>query len=73
MMEVFESLAISDVANYLYQILKYYDGLETAFVNIDLKINELNDVANKRDNVIDELKNSYVSTSNQNIPYIWTV
>lgn len=72
-MEIFESLAIADVANYLYQNLKYYDGLDTAFVNIDLKLNELNDAANKRDNIIDELKNSYVSTSNDNIPFIWTV
>jgi hypothetical protein len=73
MQEIFESLAIADVANYLYQNLKYFDGLDTAFVNIDLKLSEINEFANKRDSIIDEIKNSYVSTSNSNIPYIFTV
>lgn len=71
-MTVFEDLAQSDVANFLYQNLKYYDGFETAYVNIDLKLSELQDFANRRNDVIEELKNSYVSTSNDNIPYIWT-
>ena len=72
-MEIFESLAMADVAGYLYQNLKYFDGLDTAFVNIDLKLSELNDYANKRENIVDELKNSYVSTSNDQCPIIWTV
>ena len=72
-MEAFEALAQADVANFLYMNLRYYDGLETTYLNIDLKLSELNDAANKRDNIIDLLKESYVSTSNDNIPYIWTV
>lgn len=73
MMETFEDLAQADIANYLYKNLRYFDGLETAYISIDLKLSELQDEANKRDNVIDTLKDSYVSTSNSNIPYIWTV
>lgn len=73
MMSIFESLAAADIANYLYMNLRYYDGLETAFVNIDIKLSELNDIAQKRDNILDEIKNSYVSASNNAIPYIWTV
>lgn len=73
MMNVFEDLAMADVANYLYQNLKYYDNLETAFINIDMKLNELNDVGNKRDSIVDRLENSYVSASNNAIPYIMTV
>ena len=73
MMEVFERLAMADIANYLYQELKFVDGLETAFVNIDLKLAELDKVADTRQSVIDELVNSYVSSSNSEIPYIWTV
>ena len=72
-METFEALAQADVAKFLYMNLRYYDGFETAYVNIDLKLSELNDEAGKRENIIDDIKNSYVSTSNDNIPYIWTV
>lgn len=72
-METFEQLAQADVANFLYQNLKYYDGLETIFINIDLKLSELESEASKRETVIEELKNSYVSTSNESIPYIITV
>lgn len=72
-MEIFEALAQSDIARFLYMNLRYYDGLETTYLNIDLKLSELQDEASKRENVLEEIKNSYVSTSNDNIPYIWTV
>lgn len=72
-MEIFDRLAQSDVANFLYQNLKYYDGLETIFINIDLKLSELESEASKRPDIIEELKNSYVSASNEAIPYIMTV
>jgi len=72
-MEVFESLAQADIANFLYENLKYFDGLETIYLQIDLKLSELQDEANKRDNIIEKLADSYVSTSNDNIPYIMTV
>lgn len=72
-MEIFEELAQADVANFLYENLKYYEGFETAYINIDLKLSELQDEGNKRENVIEKLKESYVSTSNDNIPYIMTV
>lgn len=71
-METFEALAQCDIARLLYMNLRYFDGFETIYANIDLKLSELNDEANKRENVIEDLKNSYVSTSNDNIPYIWT-
>ena len=72
MMEVFESLAQADIAKFLYMNLRYYDGLETVYVSIDLKLNELQDEASKRDSVVDTLKESYVSASNDAIPYIIT-
>lgn len=72
-METFEALAQADVANFLYGNLKYVDGLELVYLNLDLKISELKDEADKRDNVIEDIKNSYVSSSNDNIPYILTV
>ena len=73
MMETFEALAQADVANYLYNNLKYYDNLETVYVNIDLKLSELQDAANRRNDVIEELKNAYVSTSNMEVPIVWSV
>jgi hypothetical protein len=73
MMTTFENLAMADVANYLYMNLRYYDNFETAYVNIDLKLNELQDIANKRDAIIEELDNAHVSAANPEIPYVWTV
>ena len=72
-METFEKLAIADVAKFLYENLKYYDNLETAFINLDLKVQSLEEAAGKRDSIIEELDNAHVSTSNDNIPYIMTV
>lgn len=72
-METFEALAQADVANFLQKNLRYFDGLETVYVNIDLKLSELESEASKRENIIEDIKNSYVSASNDNIPYILTV
>ena len=72
-METFEELAKADVATYLYKNLIHYDGLETVYANIDLKINELEQEASKRDQIIDKLNDSYVSASNDSIPYILTI
>lgn len=72
-METFEALAQADVARFLYMNLRYYDQLETIYMNIDLKLNELEQEANKRDDIISKLENSYVSAANDNIPYIMTV
>lgn len=72
-MEVFERLAQADIARFLQMNLRYFDQFETAYVNVDIKLSELENEAGKRDNIIEELENSYVSTSNDNVPYIWTV
>lgn len=72
-METFEALAQADIARFLFMNLRYFDGLETIFVNIDLKLSELEQEAGKRADIIEDIKNSYVSASNDNIPYIMTV
>lgn len=72
-METFEQLAQADVAGFLSRNLKYFDGLQTTFVNIDLKLGELESEASKRDGIVDKLENSYVSAGNDAIPYIITV
>lgn len=72
-MEIFERLAIADVATFLYENLKYYDGLETVFANIDIKLDDLKTKADSRVEVIDALENAYVSFSNTNQPMILTI
>ena len=72
-METFEALAMADVANFLYMNLRYFDGLETIYVNIDLKLSELEQIASRRSEIIDKIENAYVSAANDNIPYIITV
>mgnify|MGYP006972492808 FL=1 len=73
MMEIFEDLAQADVATFLYQELKYYDGLETVYANIDLRLNDLADAASKRSDIVSQLEDSYVSAANKNQPIMFTV
>ena len=72
-METFESLAQADIAQFLYRYLKYYDQLQTVYATIDLKLQDLETEANKRDEIINYIKESYVSASNANQPLIWTI
>lgn len=72
-METFEELAISDVAGYIYRNLKYYEGAETVYANISLKLEELEAAAGKRDEILNYIKESYVSASNKNQPYLYCV
>ena len=72
-MEKFEQLAQADIAGFLVNNLKYWDGLETVFSTIDLKMSNLESEYGKRDSVIEYLENNYVSAGNKAIPYIMTV
>ena len=72
-METFEALAQADVASYIYRFLVHYDGVDTVYAQIELKLQELENEAAKRDNVIDAIKEGYVSAANANQPYIITV
>lgn len=72
-METFEALAQADIANFLFMNLRYFDNLDTIFVNVDMKLSDIEQQANRRAEIIDEIKQSYVSASNDNIPYIMTV
>lgn len=72
-MEIFEDLATADVASFLYENLKYFDNLETVFANIDIKIDSLKERADRRQDIINELKDGYVSAANSNQPLIYTV
>lgn len=69
-METFEKLAQADIANFLYQKLKMYQDLQTVFATVNLRIEDLQEQANKREEVIQYIQDSYVSASNKNQPYL---
>lgn len=73
MMEIFEELAEADVARFLYENLKYYEGLETVYANIDMKLSDLESKASKRDDIVQRLDESHVSAANSNQPLMFTV
>lgn len=73
MMEIFEELAQADVASFLYENLKYYDGLETVYANIDMKISDLADKASKREDIVQRLDEAHVSAANHYQPLMFTV
>lgn len=72
-MEAFERLAIADIASFLYEELKYYDGLETVFANVDIKLDDLRSKAEERREVVEYLESTYVSFANKNQPMIYTI
>ena len=72
-METFEALAQADVAQYLYRYLVHYDQLETVYAQIDLKLQDLETEAGKREDILNTIKESYVSAANANQPIMFTV
>ena len=72
-METFEQLAIADVANDLYNNLKYFDGLETVYATIDMRMGELQDKGATRADIVAKLEESYVSAGNKNQPIIMCI
>lgn len=73
MMDTFEDLATSDVAVYLYPELKYYDGNPSTFGDGNLKLEEIERWKDKREDIVRELKEGYVSAANKNQPMMFTI
>lgn len=73
MMELFEQLAQADIATYLFHQLKYYDGTDTVYTTLDLKLNILEEWAGKRDDIVRILDDNHVSTANEFQPIMMTV
>lgn len=72
-METFEDLAIADIASFLVEELKYYDGVDTVFASTDLKLNSLEEKASRRADIVQYLKDSYVSPANKAQPIMYTI
>jgi len=73
MMETFTRLAMADVATAIYQVLKYYDNMDTAYANLSLQLDTLAEVSNSRSDIIRELDEAHVSTANEYSPIIMTI
>ena len=73
LMEIFEELAFCDIANFLYQNLKYYDNLETIYATLDLKLDELQKWSEHREEVVNTLDDAHVSPSNPACPVMLTL
>lgn len=67
-METFEQLCMCDVAIFLYHQLKYYDEVDSSFITTSLKLDVLQEYANKRPEIIERLENAYVSQANDDQP-----
>lgn len=72
-METFEQLATADVAIFIYQNIKYYDNIETPYASTDLRLDTLQDWANKREEIVQKLEENYVSAGNRAQPIIVTI
>lgn len=55
----FMELAILDVKQFLYNTLKLYDGIPTAFGNINLKIDDYSSAESDRNNLLDKWRDSF--------------
>ena len=72
-MEIFENLATSDVATFVYNNLKYFTNVSTSYATTELPLDTLQDWANKRDDIVQKLEDNYVSAANRNQPLIITI
>lgn len=57
--EAFYNLALLDVKDMLYQSLKHYNNIQTAYGNIDMKLDEWSSAAGDRKQLLDEWDNIY--------------
>ena len=72
-METFEDLAVADVASFLFEKLKMYDNLSTVSSTVDLKLASLENKASRRAEIVEYLRNSYVSAANRSMPIMITI
>ena len=72
-METFEKLAIADVASFVGAYLQHYDGLETVFANVDMKLSSIERFADRREDIVQLLDDAHVNPANKNQPSMYCV
>ena len=73
MMETFIKIAMCDIATLIYGEIKYYDGLDTVYAQLDLKLDTLQEWANKREDILREYDEAHNTTANDAAPVMITV
>lgn len=63
---LFKDLCTAKIAEFLYGYLKYYDGIESGYQTIDLKLDSIQDWKDRLDSIIEKIEESYISVSNKN-------
>lgn len=63
---LFEDLCTCKIAEFLYGHLKYYEGIESGYQTIDLKLDTIQDWMNKTEDILNIINESYVSMTNKN-------
>lgn len=71
--EIFTRLARADVATAIYQVLKYYDNMDTVYSSLQLQLDTVQSASAERQDIIRELEAAAVTTSNANMTLIMTV
>ncbi len=65
---LFYELCMVDIKEVLYNSLKHYNEIQTAFGNINLRIDDWSDAVSQRKDLIEQFEDSYL----QNYPHIYT-
>lgn len=72
-METFVALAKATIAEFLYNNLKYYEGIENVYAQIDMKLSDLQNEASKKDDILNNIRENYVSAGNDSVPIMMTI
>lgn len=63
---LFENLATAKIAEFLYGNLKYYEGIESGYQAIDLKLDTIQEWMGRSEDIINQIYETFVSLSNKN-------
>lgn len=73
MMEKFTALAKCNIASTIWGVLKYYDRMDTQYMNFELQLDTLQEWTNKYDDIIRELDEAHTTAANAEQPLLFTV
>lgn len=72
-LNLFEDLCTCKIAELIYGHLKYFDGIETGYQTIDLKLDTIQEWISRTDDIINTINDSYVSLANKNQPAFYFI
>ena len=72
-MDTFENLAQADIAGFLWNKLKLFQDLQTVFANVNMRLEDLQEQYQKREEIMNYIKESYVSAANKHQPLMFCI